>query len=74
MGPRASSAAYLGLLRPRLVGSVLTCDNLVRATITGQNDVAPGQAEAGQSAALAPAWLAALVLATASCSVWTLVG
>ncbi|MCE3246832.1 MAG: hypothetical protein K0R41_657, partial [Geminicoccaceae bacterium] len=35
--------------------------------------VTPGEAEAGQSAAVAPGWLATLVLATASGIVWMVV-
>ena len=71
------SGALLGLIGLHIIGvlveSLLTRDNLVRAMITGQKAVAPGEAESGQSAAVAPGWLAALVLATASGIVWMVV-
>jgi cytochrome b len=71
------SGALLGLIGLHVVGvlveSLLTRDNLVRAIITGRKAVTPGEAEAGQSAAVAPGWLAALVLATASGIVWMVV-
>lgn len=71
------SGALLGLIGLHVVGvlveSMLTRDNLVRAMITGRKTVAPGEAEAGQSAVTAPAWLAALALGTASGIVWMVV-
>ena len=71
------SGALLGLIGLHIIGvlveSLLTRDNLVRAMITGRKTVTPGEAEAGQSAAVAPGWLAALVLATASGIVWMVV-
>jgi hypothetical protein len=56
-----------------LVESLLTRDNLMRAMITGRKAVTPGEAEAGQSAAVSPGWAAALVLATASGIGWIVV-
>jgi cytochrome b len=71
------SGALLGLIALHVVGvlveSLLTRDNLVRAMITGRKAVTPGEAEAGQSSAVAPGWLAALALATASGIVWMVV-
>jgi cytochrome b len=69
------SGALLGLIALHVVGvlALLTRDNLVRAMITGRKAVTPGEAEAGHSAAVAPGWLAALVLATASGIVWMVV-
>jgi cytochrome b len=71
------SGALLGLIGLHIIGvlveSLLTRDNLVRAMITGRKAATPGEAEAGQSAAVAPGWLAALVLATASGIVWMVV-
>ncbi|MCE3248463.1 MAG: hypothetical protein K0R41_2288, partial [Geminicoccaceae bacterium] len=52
------SGALLGLIGLHIIGvlveSLLTRDNLVRAMITGRKAVTPGEAEAGQSAAVAP--------------------
>ncbi|HEX5794800.1 MAG TPA: cytochrome b/b6 domain-containing protein [Geminicoccaceae bacterium] len=71
------SGALLGLIGLHVVGvlaeSLLTRDNLVRAMITGRKEVSPGAAVGGHGAALAPAWLAALALGTASGIVWMLV-
>jgi cytochrome b len=68
------SGALLGLIGLHIVGvlveSLLTRDNLVRAMIIGRKALTPDEAKAGQSAAVAPGWLAALVLATASGIVW----
>jgi cytochrome b len=71
------SGALLGLIALHVMGvlveSLLTHDNLVRAMITGRKAVTPGEAEAGQSSAVAPGWLAALALATASGITWMMV-
>lgn len=71
------SGALLGLIGLHVLGvlaeSVLTRDNLVRAMITGRKSVALGDAEGGGRVALAPAWLAAVALGTASGIVWMVV-
>ena len=71
------SGALLGLIGLHEVGVLVVClktrDNLVRAMITGRKMVTPGGAAAGQNAALAPTWLAALALGTASGIVWMIV-
>ena len=69
--------ALLGLIGLHVVGvlveSVLTRDNLVRAMITGRKDVLPGEAGPGERSVVAPTWLAALALGTASGIVWIVV-
>jgi cytochrome b len=71
------SGALLGLIALHVLGvlveALLTRDNLVRAMITGRKAVTPSEAEGGRHAAVAPTWLAAVVLGTASGIVWMIV-